>query len=107
MSTKTPATGSGLCVTSVQQGQPMVHDAEMMAIAPTAEPEACSPAAERMRRHRQRRRDGLRCLVIELRETEIDVLIRKGLMKPETRNDTSAIIDALYAYLDHTLGSPS
>jgi hypothetical protein len=32
-------------------------------------------AAERMRRHRQRRRDGLRCLVIELRETEIDVLL--------------------------------
>jgi len=41
-----------------------------------------------MRRHRQRRRDGLRCLVIELRETEIDVLIRKGLLKPETRNHT-------------------
>jgi hypothetical protein len=49
-----------------------------------------------MRRHRQRRRDGLRCLVIELRETEIDVLIRKGLLKPETRNDTSAIIDDAY-----------
>jgi hypothetical protein len=32
-------------------------------------------AAERMRRHRQRRRDGLRCLVIEVRETEIDVLL--------------------------------
>ena len=29
-----------------------------------------SPAAERMRRHRERRRDGLRCLTIELRETE-------------------------------------
>jgi hypothetical protein len=42
-----------------------------------------------------------------LRETEIDELICKGLLKPETRNDTSAIIDALYAHLDHTLGSPS
>jgi hypothetical protein len=37
-----------------------------------------TPAAERMRRHRQRRRDGLRCLVVELRETEIDVLVQKG-----------------------------
>ena len=73
----------------------------MTAIPPTTEP---AFAAERMR---QRRRDGLRCLVIELRETEIDVLIRKGLLKPETRNDTSAIIDALYAHLGHTLGSPS
>ena len=79
----------------------------MLPPPPSAEPVSRSPAAERMRRHRQRRRDGLRCLIIELRETEIDVLIRKGLLKPETRNDTSAIIDALYAYLDHTLGSPS
>jgi hypothetical protein len=78
----------------------------MIAILPTSEPAAPSAAAERMRRHRQRRRDGLRCLIIELRETEIDVLIRKRLLKPETRNDTSAIIDALYAHLNHTLGSP-
>ena len=63
-------------------------------------------AAERMRRHRQRRREDLRCVIIELRETEIDALICKGFLKPETRNDTSAIIDALYAHLDHTLGSP-
>jgi hypothetical protein len=71
------------------------------------EPATRTTAAERIRRHRQRRRHGLRCLVIELRETEIDVLIRKRLLKPETRNDTSAITDALYAHLDHTLGSPS
>jgi hypothetical protein len=63
-----------------------------------------SAAAERMRRHRQRRRDGLRSLTIELRETEIDELIRKGLLKSETRNNTDAIIDALYVHLDRTLG---
>ena len=60
-----------------------------------------------MRRHRQRRRDGLLCLVIELRETEIDVLISDGLLKPEMRNDTSAIIDALYAHLESTLDQAS
>lgn len=64
-----------------------------------------SLAAERMRRHRQRQRDRLRCLTIELRETEIDELIRKRLLKSETRNDTSAITEALYAHLDLTLGS--
>jgi hypothetical protein len=64
---------------------------------------ARSSAAERMRAHRQRRRDGLRCLTIELRESEIDALIRKQLLKPETRNDRNAIIDALYAFLDGTL----
>ena len=64
---------------------------------------ALSAAALRMRRHRERRRDGLRCLTIELRETEIDALIRKGFLKTDTRNDTSAIIDALYALLDREL----
>ena len=79
----------------------------MTAIPPTTELVTRTAAAERMRRHRQSRRDGLRCLGIELRETEIDALIRKGLLKPETRNDTSAIIDALYAYLESTLDQPS
>ena len=36
-----------------------------------------TPAATRMRRHRDRRRDGLRCLNIELRATEIDALIKR------------------------------
>ena len=63
-----------------------------------------SPAAERMRLHRERRRNGMRCLIIELRETEIDALIRKGLLKSETRNDPSAVSDALYAFLDDQLG---
>jgi hypothetical protein len=63
-----------------------------------------SPAAERMRRYRDRRNKKLRCLTIELRETEIDELIRKELLKAETRNEPSAIIRALYAHLDLTLG---
>jgi hypothetical protein len=64
---------------------------------------ARSPTAERMRRHRQRRREGLRCLIIELRDSEIDELIRRGLLKSEMRNDTVEVIDALYAHLDRTL----
>ena len=64
-----------------------------------------SPVAERMRRHRERRREGLRCLMVELRATEIDALIRRGLLNGETRNDPGAIIDALYAFLDDTLGA--
>jgi hypothetical protein len=64
-----------------------------------------SAAAERMRAHRERRRQGLRCFLIELRETEIDALIRKGLLKLETRNDPNAVSAALYAFLDGTLGA--
>ena len=56
-----------------------------------------------MRRHRERRRDGLRCLTIELRETEIDALVLMGLLRPEMRNDGNAIIEALYALFDRIL----
>jgi hypothetical protein len=62
-----------------------------------------SPAAERMRLHRERKKNGMRCFMIELRETEIDALIRKGFLKSDTRNDTKAIIDALYSYFDREL----
>ena len=64
-----------------------------------------SLAAERMRRHRQRQRDGLRCLTIELYETEVDALIQNGLLKAETRNDSFAVIEALYGHLKRTLVS--
>jgi hypothetical protein len=63
-----------------------------------------SRAAERMRRHRERRRDGLRCVMVELRETEIDELIRRKLLKSETRNDAWAIKSAIYAIFDDVLG---
>ena len=62
-----------------------------------------SPAAERMRRHRERRREGVRCLWVELRETEIDALVRRSLLEPETRHDQNAIADALYGHLERTL----
>jgi hypothetical protein len=56
-----------------------------------------------MRRHRERRRDRLRCVMIELRETEIDVLVQKGLLKADTRNDARDVREALYQYFDTTL----
>ena len=69
-----------------------------------AETIARSSAAERMRLHRERRRNGMRSLWVELRVTEIDALVRTGLLKVETRNDPNAIREALYGYLDQTLG---
>jgi hypothetical protein len=50
-----------------------------------------SAAALRMRRHRERRRDSLRCVTIELRETEITALIRKSFLKENARNDHLAV----------------
>jgi hypothetical protein len=65
-----------------------------------------SPAAERMRRHRERRREGLRCLWVELHRTELDALVRTGLLEPTSRHDENAIADALYAHLERTLVPP-
>ena len=76
----------------------------MEATQTTEEASSRSPAANRMQLHRLRRRSGLRCLTVELRVTEIDALIRKGLLTEVTRNDQGAILAALYAHLDRTLG---
>jgi SOS response regulatory protein OraA/RecX len=73
---------------------------------PTTPPIAGS-AAERMRAHRSRRHAGLRCLTIELRETEITELIRRKLLEADARNDFHAVCQALYAHLDRTLGPKS
>lgn len=56
-----------------------------------------------MRVHRQRRRDGLRCFTLEVRQTEIDALIRKGTLKADARNDPRAIETALYQFLERAL----
>jgi hypothetical protein len=63
--------------------------------APTApEPTVrCAPlsSAERMRRSRERRKNGMFCLTLEIRESEVDAFIRCGRIKPEERTSPSAI----------------
>jgi hypothetical protein len=53
-----------------------------------------------MRRSRRRRRDGLRSLRIELRETEIDKLIRSGHLERDSRDDPHAVLSAIYRVFD-------
>jgi hypothetical protein len=64
-------------------------------------------AAERMRRSRKRRRDGLCCYRLELRDGEIEALIRRGLLSPGQQTNRSAVMQAMYAFLDRTLGRPA
>jgi hypothetical protein len=75
---------------------------DQIAIESTASPTA---PALRMRRHRKRRSEGLRCLTLEVRDQEIDALVRKGLLTAETRNSVREIKKAFYKFLDLTLGS--
>ncbi len=61
-------------------------------------------AAERMRRSRQRRRDGLRCHRLDLRNDEIEALVRLRLLAPGEQTNRKSVIKAMYAFLDRTLG---
>jgi hypothetical protein len=80
--------------------------AEINDAASTATVERATPSAPalRMRRHRERRRKGLRCLTLQVRDREIDALVRKGLLTDETRNVVGEINAAFYKFLDLTLG---
>jgi hypothetical protein len=60
--------------------------------------------ARRVRLHRERRRHGLRCLLIQIRDREIDALVRHDLLDSEKRDDITAIRAAFHQYLDRTLG---
>jgi hypothetical protein len=60
-------------------------------------------AAARMRQSRARRRDGFRCFMIELHQSEIDALVDRGLLHPDQRNDCDSIVDALYDLLEKEL----
>jgi hypothetical protein len=71
---------------------------------PVAAPTSRSPA-QRMRAHRERRRLGLRVVAVQVFESELDALVTKGLLAPETRNDARAIIKALHRHFEQTLAT--
>ncbi len=50
-----------------------------------------SPAAQRMREHRKRLREGMRLIPIALHVTQIEGLIRKGLLRREDEGDLEAL----------------
>jgi hypothetical protein len=64
---------------------------------------ARTPAAERMRRYRDRMRRGFFCLTIDMHENEIEALIQRGYLRVAHRDEIDAIREAFYAFLDKTL----
>lgn len=46
---------------------------------------APSPGAQRIARDRNRRRKGMRCITIELNESEIGTLVRRGWLARDNR----------------------
>ena len=52
-------------------------------------------STERSRRHRQRRRQGTRCILVDLDEAKLAVLVASGYLAQEERADVVAIKKAI------------
>jgi hypothetical protein len=70
-----------------------------------AQQERKALAAERMRRSRERRREGVRHVGIDIRDTESAELVRRGLLAPSDQDDPAAISGALGRLLDEVLSA--
>ena len=79
-------------------------DAEMTANLPATEPAARSAAAERMRRHRQRRPRRPSLLHDRVTRNGNRRTHQKGIFAAENRHDYDSVQSGLYAFLDRALG---
>ena len=61
----------------------------------TTNPSGAPSSTERSRRHRQRRRRGTRCITVDVNEGEIAVLVARGYLPEEARDDPVAIKAAI------------
>ena len=66
------------------------------AIENVAESRICA-STERVRQHRERRRNGLRLMTVAMPEANIEHAITRGLLKPEDRTKPWPVIQACYA----------
>jgi hypothetical protein len=56
-------------------------------------------SAARTRRHRQRRRLGTRCVMVDVNQGELDALVVRGYLPEEERDDSAALKKAIEAVL--------
>ena len=68
-----------------------------------ARPVTRSAGAERMRRHRERRRDGKVCCMVELDPPMISALIELGWLRPKQREDRAAVEDSFFRFIGNAL----
>ena len=60
-------------------------------------------SSDRMALLRARRKRGLRYVGIELRDSEVSELVKRGFLAEEDRNAALAIRDGLHRFLDSSL----
>lgn len=62
-----------------------------------------SPSANRMRRLRERRRQGKICFMTELEPWAIEGLVELRWLHPDRRNDHAAVIGAFHGFANYAL----
>ena len=72
--------------------------------APVAPLRSPSPAAERMRLFRRRRRNGMLCVRVQLSVADIDALIAKGYLNSKKREDMDALAQAADGFISDAPG---
>ncbi len=66
-----------------------------------AEQPGLKKGAERTRRYRQRKRRGVVCVApVPVYELDIDALVAQGRLKPEEKNDTGKVAEAVEYLVD-------
>src|SRR6266702_8068083 len=76
---------------SYHPGGPLNKEKAMSTEPGQVRARSSSPEAERVRLYRKRRREGMRYVRIPLRVTEIDDLVRLGLLRGEQCQDLEAL----------------
>ena len=61
--------------------------------------------SQRSREYRRRKREGLRPIMLEIRDEEIAAMVQRRILRAEDREDKLAVSAALYAVLDAAFGA--
>jgi hypothetical protein len=81
----------------------MAKDPGTLEASPAETEPSLSASTLRMRRHRERRRQGSCCVTIELSGWEIDQLIRRKRLSPDERYDPDSLRQSLTKFLRYAL----
>ena len=89
-----------LCATRSQFDGTVMSDEKSASMA--VQETRITAGAMRMRASRRRRREGMRCITIEFRETEIDRLVDLGHLRQADRDRRNEVLRALYQFLEES-----
>ena len=69
----------------------------MTEVGNVTEPRLTRPSTQRVRRYRERRREGLRLLTLEIPKSAIDAAVARDFLKPEDSTQAWSVIESVYA----------